>query len=490
MANARGRSTVSSLRMSAEETAPAPARASHDSDIPANLEQFLLSGWKAFDPAPPPPVANAAAFAERRSRLGARFPGEHLFIGTGHEKVRANDTHYAFRPGSDFAWLTGNHEADCVLWLCPQADGSHRSVLFVEPVNRTDITFFKDRNKGELWVGRRLGLEHTPPRFGVDEARSLRELDEVVRGLPDARILPGIDPQLEALRPSTERDAELGAAAAELRLLKDAAELAELQTVIDATKRGFEDVIRALPTATSERDVEVIFYGRARREGNDVGYGTIAACGANACILHWTRNHAPLGKGELLLLDAGVEGHALYTADITRTLPVSGKFSPAQREIYELVWEAQQAAMAMVRPGIDFMAPNKEAMRVLARGLERLGILPNAEEALQQENQFYRRYSLHNISHMLGIDVHDCAKARQETYRYGKLLPGMVFTVEPGLYFQPDDQTVPAKYRGIGVRIEDDIVVTEDGYHNLSAHIPSEAGAVEQWIGSVQGAAR
>jgi Xaa-Pro aminopeptidase len=141
--------------------------------------------------------------------------------------------------------------------------------------------------------------------------------------------------------------------------------------------------------------------------------------------------------------------------------------------------------MAMIRPGIDFMDPNREAMRVLARGLERLGILPSAAEALLDENQFYRRYSLHNISHMLGIDVHDCAKARQETYRHGKLRPGMVFTVEPGLYFQPDDETVPERYRGIGVRIEDDLVVTESGFHNLSAAIPSEAGAVERWMAEV-----
>jgi Xaa-Pro aminopeptidase len=233
----------------------------------------------------------------------------------------------------------------------------------------------------------------------------------------------------------------------------------------------------------TEREVEVAFYARARTEGNDVGYGTIAAGGAHACVLHWTRNDAPLDPTALLLLDAGVEGKALYTADITRTLPVSGKFSKEQREIYELVWEAQQAAIATIRPGVDFMEPNKVAMKVLAEGLERLGILPMpAAEALQQEKQLYRRYSLHNISHMLGIDVHDCAKARREVYKYGLLKVGMVLTVEPGLYFQLDDLTVPERYRGIGVRIEDDVVVTEAGCTNLSAGIPSQADAVEQWM--------
>jgi Xaa-Pro aminopeptidase len=181
-----------------------------------------------------------------------------------------------------------------------------------------------------------------------------------------------------------------------------------------------------------------------------------------------------------------VEGHALYTADITRTLPLGGRFSPAQREIYELVWRAQQAAFAAVKPGNDFMEPNRRAMKVLAHGLEALGILPtSAEEALRDDRQLHKRYSLHNVSHMLGLDVHDCARARQEVYRYGPLQPGMVLTVEPGLYFQLDDLTVPARYRGIGVRIEDDVLVTATGMKNLSASIPSEAGAVERWMASL-----
>jgi Xaa-Pro aminopeptidase len=225
-------------------------------------------------------------------------------------------------------------------------------------------------------------------------------------------------------------------------------------------------------------------------EGNDVGYGTIAAAGAHACVLHWMRNDGPVKKGELLLLDAGVEAHSLYTADITRTLPVSGKFSKEQRAIYELVLEAQAQAFAAVKPGNDFMEPNRVAMRVLAEGLERLGILEDAEEALKDEHQFYKRYSLHNVSHMLGLDVHDCAQARQEAYKYGKLQPGMVLTVEPGLYFQTDDLSVPARYRGIGVRIEDDVVVTARGCKVLSAAIPREAKDVEAWMKRVWAKAR
>src|SRR5690606_33342740 len=175
------------------------------------------------------------------------------------------------------------------------------------------------------------------------------------------------------------------------------------------------------------------------------------------CILHWTRNDAPLRPGDLLLVDAGVEADTLYTADVTRVLPISGKFTKEQREVYDLVLEANLAAIAAVKPGNDFLDPHRAAMRVLAEGLERMGILKDAEEALQEDKQFYRRYTLHKTSHMLGLDVHDCARARAENYRHGKLRPGMVLTIEPGLYFQVDDLTVPAKYRGIGVRIEDDV---------------------------------
>jgi Xaa-Pro aminopeptidase len=292
-----------------------------------------------------------------------------------------------------------------------------------------------------------------------------------------------MSPSVDAAFPEpSPRDTEFATALSEMRLLKDAQEVRELSSAIASTQRGFEDVIRSLRQARSEREVEGVFNLRARVEGNDCGYNTIAASGEHACVLHWTRNTGALRPGTLLLLDAGVEAHTLYTADITRTLPVSGRFSKEQREVYELVHAAQAAAFGAVKPGNDFLDPNKVAMRVLAEGLERLGILEDAAVALADQNQFYKRYSLHNVSHMLGLDVHDCAQARAETYKFGKLQPGMVLTVEPGLYFQMDDMTVPARYRGIGVRIEDDVLVTAKGMRNLSAAFPSEAGDVEQWM--------
>ena len=248
----------------------------------------------------------------------------------------------------------------------------------------------------------------------------------------------------------------------------------------------FEVSLEGFPPLKMSANWKEFFWTRARIEGNDVGYGSIVASGAHACTLHWRHNDGKIKKGDLLLLDAGIEGNSLYTADITRTLPISGKFTREQREVYDLVLAAQTAAFKEVKPGKDFMDPNRAAMKVLATGLERLGILPtSAAEALKEENQFYKRYSLHNVSHMLGLDVHDCAQARAETYKFGKLAPGMVLTVEPGLYFQLDDLTVPAKYRGIGIRIEDDVVVTEKGFKNLSAGIPREATDVERWMKSI-----
>jgi len=463
-------------------------RTAYDSQPPPALLDFMKTRWKPSSGKPPPRMKHAQSFAARRRALSALFPGELLLVPTGHEKVRSNDTYYRFRPGTDFYYLTGNMEPDCVLVMVPDEAGGHRDLLFVEPnPGRTDATFYTDRVKGELWVGPRLGVQASQQRYGVHGCRGLPELPDFLAAETAARpyrVLRGFSPAVDGqVRTQEENDKAFATALSEMRLIKDAQELRELSGAIAATQRGFEDVIRGLKGAKTERAVEGVFGMRARVDGNDVGYGTIAASGPHACILHWTKNDGALKRGDLLLLDAGVEANTLYTADITRTLPLSGRFSREQREIYTLVYEAQAAAFAACKPGNDFMEPNRQAMEVLARGLERLGILPGtATDALKDEHQFYKRYSLHNVSHMLGLDVHDCALARQEAYKFGKLKAGMVLTVEPGLYFQIDDLTVPAKYRGIGVRIEDDVVITAKGYRNLSQKIPSEPSAVERWM--------
>ena len=188
-------------------------------------------------------------------------------------------------------------------------------------------------------------------------------------------------------------------------------------------------------------------------------------------------------RGDLLLLDAGVECDSLYTADVTRTLPVDGTFTPLQRDLYDLVFHAQEAGIAATRAGAPFQAPHQAAMTVLAHGLADLGLLPvSAEEALDPDNKTYARWTLHGTSHMLGMDVHDCGQAAPEAYAKGTLAEGMVLTVEPGLYFQEDDLLVPEELRGIGIRIEDDVVVTADEPLNLSAALPRSAGDVEAWM--------
>jgi Xaa-Pro aminopeptidase len=462
-------------------------KTNYDSKTPQKLIDFMMTRWRPQSKPLPKPIPYAAAHARRRAALGVLFPGDALVIPTGHEVTRSNDTVYRFRPGSDFFWLTGNLEPDCVLVLKPDADGHHDAYLFVEPnPGRSNATFFTDRKKGELWVGPRLGVEQSRSRFGVEHTLGLAELPAFLKALPRSRVLRGFSPGVDCALPPIDdgkRDKELASAVSELRLKKDAVEIRELKKAIAATARGFEDVVRALKPGRTERHIEGVFALRARVDGNDVGYGTIAAAGANACILHWTRNDADVKNGQLLLLDAGVEGHQLYTADVTRTFPVSGKFTPAQREIYSLVWRAQAAAFTGVKPGNDFMEPNRRAMRVLSEGLIALGILEvPLEEALKEDAQLHKRWTLHNVSHMLGLDVHDCAKAREQVYRHGPLQPGMMLTIEPGLYFQPDDLTVPAKYRGIGVRIEDDVLVTTTGMQNLSAALPTAPDAVERWV--------
>jgi Xaa-Pro aminopeptidase len=265
---------------------------------------------------------------------------------------------------------------------------------------------------------------------------------------------------------------------------------------VAATQEGFEAVLAQLRDAVAqgrgERWVEGVFGLHARHQGNGVGYDSICASGDHATTLHWTRNTGEVAEGELLLLDAGVEVESLFTADITRTLPVDGTFTETQRKIYDAVLAAQEAAMAVIRPGVTFSAIHDAAIHVIAEHLHEWGLLPEGvgvEDTLDTEHgQYHRRWMVHGTSHHLGIDVHDCALARKELYLDAVLEPGMVLTVEPGLYFKPDDLAVPEELRGIGVRIEDDIVITLDGCENLSAALPRTADDVEAWMAGLRDA--
>ncbi|WP_223832694.1 aminopeptidase P family protein [Streptomyces venezuelae] len=442
---------------------------SHDLPVSAELSRFMAESWA---PSALPDSARVPAHAvtpARRARLSARFPGERLIVPAGELTVRSNDCDHRFRPHSAYAWLTGltgEDQAGGVLVMEPSGPHGHEAVLYLRPRSprvEGDEEFYRDRRYGEFWVGRRPDLAEAERLTGIRCAH----LDTL--GSPTGR--------------SAAADPELAAALSELRLVKDAWEVEQLQLAVDHTTAGFEDVVRALPRALAhprgERWIEGVFGLRARAEGNGTGYETIAASGAHACVLHWIRNDGRLHRDDLLLLDAGVETDSLYTADITRTLPLSGRFSPVQRQVYELVLAAQDAGIAALRPGARFRDFHRAAMGVISEGLAEWGVLKDARGDL------HRRYTLCGSGHMLGLDVHDCAKARAETYLDGVLEEGQVLTVEPGLYLQPDDETLPAELRGIGVRIEDDLVVTSEGARLMSAALPRTVAGIEEWMGTL-----
>jgi Xaa-Pro aminopeptidase len=290
-----------------------------------------------------------------------------------------------------------------------------------------------------------------------------------------------------------EADDELSSFLSHLRMIKDEWEIEEMRSAIEGTHRGFEAVIADLPEAIrrgrGERWVEGVFGLSARHHGNGVGYDSICASGDHANTLHWIKNTGDITEGDLLLLDAGVEVDSLFTADITRTLPVSGTFSEAQRRIYDAVYAAQEAGIAACKPGNRFSDIHDAAIRVIAEHLHEWGLLPegvDVEATLDKEHgQYHRRWMVHGTSHHLGLDVHDCALATREQYTDAELKPGMILTVEPGLYFKADDLLAPPEFRGNGVRIEDDILITEDGCENLSAAMPRTADDVEAWIARI-----
>lgn len=493
----------------ADSTSRAPRATSNRSTTPGSqqFKDYIGSNWADRSDAVPPPREQAPFAAARRDRVSALYSGKRLILPAGAAKVRSNDTDYPYRAHSTFAHLTGwgsDSEPDAVLVMEPTATGHESTLYFRERAGRDSDEFYANSDIGEFWIGPRPSLAQVAGDLGIDtkdlaefgavldaiDANTLivRDADRELTDQVDGRRLLAADVDAAGIDSLEQTgDDALARDLAELRLVKDAFEIDQMRQAVAATKQGFDDVIadRAEITAHArgERLVEGTFNRRARAEGNTVGYDTIAASGAHACILHWTRNDGPVNDGDLILIDAGIELDSYYTADITRTLPISGKFTPTQRKIYEAVLEAADAAFAIVKPGIVFRDIHATAMAVIARKTAEWGLLPvSAEESLDPEAQYHRRYMVHGTSHHLGIDVHDCAQARRDMYLDGVLEAGMVFTIEPGLYFQPDDLSVPEEFRGIGVRIEDNILVTADGAENLSVGIPRTADDVEAWM--------
>jgi len=453
------------MNQDAADTTVGKEKRTHDQPPSPIFSEFMKSGWTPSDRANLEPLEVVTYAFSRRQVLSAAFPERRIVIKAGSYKVRANDTDFNYRPDSAFVYYSGvqgcDATADAVLVLEPSG-GSHLTYLYMNPRSTRDTdAFYRDAKYGELWVGRRFTLAEAQTTYQI-ETRNLSELDA---HLSDGK------------KTLTVEDEELSIFMSEQRLCKDEYEIREMQKAVDATALGFNDVIHAIPAAVEtprgERVLDAAFYGRARIAGNELGYNTIVGAGSHACVLHWIRNDGDIHRGELVLVDAGVEMESFYTADITRTLPVNGIFSPSQRALYMLVYEAQLAGFAAIKPGALFSDINKACQAVLAQGLADMGVLTvSAEESLRPEVGLHRRWTLHGVSHHLGLDVHDCAQARKEMYLDAPLREGMVLTVEPGLYIQPDDELFAPEYRGIGIRIEDDVVVTADGYLNLSENIP------------------
>lgn len=487
-----------------------PALPNRQTPFSEAFRQFIGQGWAPYSAELPTLLPAAAAAGSRRDAVSSAFPGDRIVVGAGGLKVRSNDTDYRFRPHTAFAHLTGlgtDREPDAVLVLEP-VDGGHEPTLYFKPrAPRDSAEFYANSRYGEMWVGQRPSLDEMSAVCGIPCAPVEELVERLGKNADETRIRvltetldPAVAEALGELRGSElatvagaeveDADDQLRVLLSELRLVKDDYEVEEMREACRQTAEGFAAVVADLPAAVlrgrGERWVEGVFGLHARHVGNAVGYDTIAAAGDHACTLHWIRNDGDLRPGDLLLLDAGVELDTLYTADVTRTLPISGRFSDAQRRVYEAVLEAQEAGIAAARPGATFSDVHRAAIAVIARHLQEWGLLPvSAEESLSDDGGQHRRWMVHGTSHHLGLDVHDCAQARTENYRQGTLRPGMVLTVEPGLYFKADDLLVPEELRGIGVRIEDDIVITEDGNENLSAGLPRTSADVEAWMAAV-----
>jgi len=425
-------------------------------------------------------------FRDHRARFLGRLEAENAcaLVPTGPLRIRNHDSEHRFRPASDFWYLTGFREPDAVLLLTPH--GEARSVLFLNE---------KDR-EAETWTGRRLGTAAAPAALGIERAFALGELwtrlPELVAGHErmvfgfglepafDARLLAAAaewQKKSRAPRPLPRTWVEPALWLHEQRLVKDEAELACMRRALAISAEAHRAVMAAGRPGVNEGELDALLdYTFRRRGGSGAAYGNIVAGGAGACILHYRENDRALVEGELCLVDAGCE-YDFYASDVTRTFPVSGRFTGEQRALYELVLAALERATDEVRPGSDQDRVHDAAVGVLVDGLLELGLLTGTRaEALEAKS--YRRFYMHRTGHWLGLDVHDCGLYTRD----GKpraFEPGMVTTVEPGLYIAPDDEGVAERWRGIGIRIEDDVLVTAGGHEVLSAAIPRSVAEVE-----------
>jgi Xaa-Pro aminopeptidase len=431
---------------------------------------------------------SAEAFSRRRAAffdtMSAASPSAVAVLPAAPVFVRNNDVDHEYRQDSDFFYLTGFDEPESVLVL----DATQRKVyLFVRP---------RDRDR-EVWDGPRAGVDGAKQLFGADEAFVITEIDEKLPQLLqnrtrvyyrlgihrrfDERLLGALDRVRARHRTGVTVPSEIvdpSTILHEMRLRKSPAEVETMRSAARITREAHELAMGRARPGMREYEVEALLLDTFRRHGSErPAYGSIVGSGPNACVLHYRRNDRRIDPGELLLIDAGCE-YGYYASDVTRTFPVGRDFSAEQQAIYELVLQAQEEGIAAARPGVTLDAIHKLSVEVITRGLARLGLLQGEPEKLI-ETEAYKRFFMHRTSHWLGMDVHDVG-GYFEGGAPRKLEPGMVLTVEPGIYISPEDDTVPADWRGIGVRIEDDVLVTEAGYEVLTAGIPKSVEEVRR----------
>ncbi len=426
-------------------------------------------------------------FNGRRRRLMAALSSGAIVLAAGHEAARNSDVDHEYRQPSTFWYLTGFDEPDAVAVLRPGSDTPY--TLFVRPY---DPTF-------EIWVGHRAGVQGAVGSLGANAAYPIDQLDsQLPKLLADYDTIHyalGSDDRVDGIMSDLvkRRRAMAQRGAKPIRRIEDPTstidlmrqvktddEIALMQRAIDITAYGFDAAMRTAAPGVHEYEVQAALERPFRQLGSPRnGYPSIVAGGANACVLHYIRNRDALGPEDLLLIDAGAE-YGYYTADVTRTWPVSGKFTAPQRAVYDVTLESQRQAIAAVKPGAGFDDVHRVAARALVQGLIDLGVMSGSVDGIMEE-QSYRDYYMHATSHWLGLDVHDSGPYRDDRGQV-RLRPGMVLTIEPGLYFGPQAKQAPDIYRGIGIRIEDDVLVTEDGCRVLSQAIPKDPDELESIV--------
>ena len=412
-------------------------------------------------------------FIERRRRVWAQMrPNSALLVFSEIEKRRNNDCEFPFRLDSYFWYLTGFHEPNAVL-LFISTEQAKKAIMFLRPRDPLQ----------ETWHGRRLGVERAPQQLALDDAYSIDDfnavLSEECNNLSVLYHAAGLHPWADELLAGSAIDfvevLDWRPLVNEMRLIKSRNEIRLIQQAAQISALAHLKAMEETRPNRLEYEIESEILHEFNRHGaRFAAYNSIVAGGENACILHYTENDQALKDGDLVLIDAGCE-FALYAGDITRTFPVNGKFSQAQREVYALVLSAQKRAIELLVPGASIKKANDEVIRIKVQGLIELGILQgDVDELIEQKA--YRRFYMHGLGHWLGLDVHDVGEYGEERGRTLEI--GMVLTVEPGLYI-PKDADIPIEYQGIGVRIEDDLLITEYGNKILTAAVPKEIDEIE-----------